>query len=67
VDWAARFVPRGDRMESQKVASNLELREKDGGATSTEVGVEENRYLNMTAAFMCSKQCGAADNRNNVA
>jgi hypothetical protein len=32
-----------------------------------EVGVEENRYLNMTAAFVCSKQCGATNNRNNVA
>jgi hypothetical protein len=54
-------------MESPKVASSLEHREKDGGARSTEDGVEENRYLNMTAAFVCSKQCGATDNRNNVA
>lgn len=67
MDWAVRFVPCGDRMQSQKAASSLEHREKDGGARSSEVGVEENRYLNMTTVFVCSKQWGATDNRNNVA
>jgi len=40
---------------------------KDRGARSTTVGVEENRYPNMTAAFVYSKQWGTTNNRNNVA